>query len=220
MKGGEIVRYGLATRIVHWAIALLFVLLFLSGLALFHPSFYWLAELFGGGATMRVLHPFMGVSLCLFFLGYAAGIWRKNLLVPGDREWLANAMAIMSKKKDVPVPGKYNAGQKVMFWVMGVSVLGLTATGLMFWRPYFTETFGAEVRRVAIAAHVVFAFLMFAAIGVHVYAAFFTKGSTSAMLRGTVPRAWAKAHHPGWYREVTTTASGQGAPPAKGDARG
>jgi formate dehydrogenase subunit gamma len=44
---------------------------------------------------------------------------------------------------------------------------------------------------------------MFVGIGVHWYAAYWTRGAVRAMVRGTVTRAWAKFHHPVWYREVT-----------------
>jgi formate dehydrogenase subunit gamma len=198
----SVVRYGAATRLVHWVIALLFVLLFLGGLALFHPAFFWLAALFGGGTWLRILHPFFGAALLVLFLGYGAGIWRENLLLPSDRTWLKNAVAVMTKRKEIPVQGKYNAGQKVMFWWMLLSIVGLAASGVVLWRPYFADAFGADLRALATAVHVFFAFFMFAAIGVHVYAAFFTKGSITAMLRGTVTRRWARFHHPGWYREV------------------
>jgi len=45
----RIARYGAATRINHWIVAISFVLLALSGLALFHPALFWLTNLFGGG---------------------------------------------------------------------------------------------------------------------------------------------------------------------------
>lgn len=203
-----IVRYGAGTRTVHWLIALLYVLLFLSGLALFHPGFYWLSAFFGGGSLLRVLHPFFGGAFFALFSGYAAGIWRENLLLPGDRVWLRNAVAIMMKRKEIAVPGKYNAGQKLMFWGMAVTVLGLFASGLPIWRPYFADRFSADARGLAQAIHAFFAFFLFVAIGIHVYAAFFTKGSISGMLEGRVSRRWAEFHYPGWYREAVARGKG------------
>ncbi|MGF6919625.1 cytochrome b subunit of formate dehydrogenase [Paraburkholderia sp. 40] len=44
------------------------MLLALSGLALFHPSMFWLTALFGGGQWTRVLHPFVGVVMFLVSL--------------------------------------------------------------------------------------------------------------------------------------------------------
>jgi glycosyltransferase involved in cell wall biosynthesis len=50
--------------------------------------------------------------------------------------------------------------------------------------------------------HAAMAFVMFVGIGIHVYAAYWTKGSIRAMTRGTVTRAWARFHHPGWYAKL------------------
>ena len=81
-------RYTEAERLTHWAVAVAYVGLFISGLALFHPFFYWLSALFGGGALMRVLHPFVGVVFGVVFYVYAARMWRDNVLLPSDFRWL------------------------------------------------------------------------------------------------------------------------------------
>jgi formate dehydrogenase subunit gamma len=138
----------------------------------------------------------------LFFL-YGAGVWKENLLLPSDRAWLRSAVAVMMKRAEIRVEGKYNAGQKMMFWVMALSIAALLGSGVLIWRPYFADSFSAEARQVATAVHVVSAFVMFVAIGIHAYAAFFTKGSIAAMLNGTVSRRWAEHHHPGWARALT-----------------
>jgi formate dehydrogenase subunit gamma len=64
----RIERYGAATRINHWTVAISFVLLALSGLALFHPALFWLTNLFGGGPWTRILHPFIGCFMVAAFL--------------------------------------------------------------------------------------------------------------------------------------------------------
>ena len=51
-----------ASAITHWAVAIAFIFLFLSGLAMFHPFFFWISLLFGGGQFMRFLHPIAGVG--------------------------------------------------------------------------------------------------------------------------------------------------------------
>ena len=152
---------------------------------------------------MRILHPFLGVALVVLFYAWAARIWRDNLLLPGDRLWLRRAFAIVFQKEEVRVEGKFNAGQKMMFWSMVTVIAGLLVTGVVIWRPYFAHWFSADARRLGNLAHAIFGFAMFVGIGVHVYAALWTKGSMEAMTRGDVSRAWAKFHHPGWYREVT-----------------
>jgi formate dehydrogenase subunit gamma len=109
----------------------------------------------------------------------------------------------MNKKgAEVPVEGKYNAGQKIMYWSMVVVIAALLVTGLLIWRPYIAPKISLDGRRVASVIHAIMAFIMFVGIGIHIYAAYWTKGSMRAMTRGTVTRAWARFHHPGWYAKV------------------
>jgi formate dehydrogenase subunit gamma len=196
-------RYTHRERLTHWAVASCYVALFLSGLALFHPFFYWLSALFGGGALMRVLHPFVGAAFAILFFAYAVPLSRDNRLVPSDRAWLRGMFRYMNRAgDDVPVEGKFNAGQKVMYWSMIGVIAALLLTGLFMWRPYFAPAIAAPARRVAGLLHAATAFVMFVGIGIHVYAAYWTKGSMQAMTRGTVTRAWARFHHPGWYARI------------------
>jgi formate dehydrogenase subunit gamma len=198
-----ILRHGNASRVAHWAVAIVFTFLFLSGLALFHPFFFWLSAAFGGGPLMRVIHPFAGATLVLLFYPYAAGHLRDNRWLPADGRWMQHMFAYMrNEHPDVGLTGKYNAGQKLMFWSMIPLIAILACTGVVLWRPWFAPRFTNETRRLAGLIHAVSAFIMFVGIGIHVYAAIWTKGSIHAMVRGTVTRAWARFHHPGWYREV------------------
>jgi formate dehydrogenase subunit gamma len=197
-------RYSHAERLTHWAVAVAYVALFLSGLALFHPFFYWTSALFGGGALMRIIHPFLGVGFALLFYAYALRLVRDNFILPSDRRWLAGMFAYMNKRGEhVAVEGKYNAGQKLMYWSMIVIIALLLVSGLLMWRPYFAPGVPLGLRRVANVVHAVSAFVMFVGIGVHIYAAYWTKGSMRAMTRGTVSRAWARAHHPGWFTRLS-----------------
>ena len=200
-----LVRYSHAERLTHWAIAIAYVFLFLSGLALFHPFFYWTAALFGGGPLMRILHPFCGVVLAALFYPYAAKLWRDNRMTTGDWAWARHMFAYMNKAemKEVPPTGRYNAGQKLMFWSMIVIIAALVITGVVLWQPYFAPAFSNGARRAAAVVHAICAFIMFVGIGIHVYAAYWTKGSIRAMTRGTCTRAWARMHHPAWYKEMT-----------------
>ena len=183
--------------------ALAYVVLFLSGLALFHPFFYWLTALFGGGPLMRIIHPFLGAAFAVLFYAYALRLLRDNRFVAGDRAWIGRMFRYMNREgEDVPVEGKYNAGQKLMYWSMVWVIALLLVTGLLMWRPYFAPAVPLGLRRAADLLHAVMAFVMFVGIGIHVYAAFWTKGSMRAMTRGTVSRAWARFHHPGWYARM------------------
>jgi formate dehydrogenase subunit gamma len=195
-------RYSEGERLTHWAVALAYIALFLSGLALFHPFFYWTSALFGSPALMRILHPFIGVALAILFFSYALRLVRDNLFSESDRRWLRNMPAYMNGREEARVEGKYNAGQKLMYWSMIVSIAALLVTGIFMWRPYFAPAFPLPIRRIMAVFHVVFAFIMFVGIGIHVYAALWTRGSMRAMTQGWVTRRWARYHHPGWYEKV------------------
>lgn len=197
-------RYTARERNSHWVVAIAFVLAALSGLALFHPSFYFLTNLFGGGPWTRILHPFIGVVMVLAFIGMAVRFWRYNHVTRADREWLQHIDDVVWNRDDrLPEQGKYNAGQKLLFWSLVVLVPLLLVSGIVIWRPWFAPIFPIPVLRIASVIHALAAWLMILGIVVHVYAAFWVKGSIRAMTRGTVSTAWARHHHRAWYRDVT-----------------
>ncbi len=204
MREKLIQRYTPPERANHWVVAIAFVLLALSGLALFHPSLYWLSSLFGGGPWMRILHPFIGVVLAVSFVALALRLWRFNRMSKDDEQWLCQIGDVMrNRDSKLPEAGRYNAGQKLLFYVMVACVALLLLSGIVIWRPWFAGAFPLVMVRLGAVIHALSAFVLIAGIIVHIYAAILTKGSIHAMVRGTVPQAWARKHHPAWYREMT-----------------
>jgi len=199
----EIQRYTRSERSNHWVVAILFILAALSGLALFHPALYGLTGLFGGGPWTRVLHPFLGVAMFLLFLIMALRFAGHNRLDANDRQWLRQLDDVLNNREEqLPPVGRYNAGQKLLFWVLVLSMLLLLASGIVIWREYFGQLFGVGLIRLAVVAHALAAFVLICSILVHIYAAIWVKGSLGAMLTGKVSRAWARKHHPGWYKQI------------------
>ena len=197
-----IVRYTANERTLHWFTAITFVLLALSGLALFHPATFWLSALFGGGQWTRILHPFIGVVMFVVFIALAVHFWRQNLLDRDDVQWLRQFDDVLANREEsLPPVGRYNAGQKLVFFVMVVCLLLLLLTGIVIWRPYFADAFPVGVIRASAVLHAFFAFVAILAIIIHVYAAIWVKGSVAAMMRGTVTLGWARKHHQKWFRE-------------------
>ncbi|TCG03444.1 formate dehydrogenase subunit gamma [Paraburkholderia steynii] len=197
-----IVRYTANERTNHWITAITFVLLALSGLAFFHPSMFWLTALFGGGQWARILHPFIGIVMFVSFGILALRFWHHNYLDADDRQWLRQYKDVLAAREDqLPEVGRYNAGQKLLFFVLVVCVLLLLLTGIVIWRAYFAFYFPIEVVRVAAVIHAIAAFVLICCIIVHIYAALWVKGSIGAMVRGTVTPGWARKHHPKWFRE-------------------
>ena len=198
----DLQRYTAAERANHWVTGICFILLMLSGLAFFHPAFYPLTLLFGGGVWARILHPFIGVILALAFVMMFFRFWRLNLMTHTDMQWLLRIREMIDgNDHNMPEQGQYNGGQKIVFWGMAVCIPALVCSGLVMWRSYFD--FPVELVRVAVVVHAAAAILMIMIAIVHVYAAIWTKNTIRAMWYGTVTRAWAKQHHRAWYRQMT-----------------
>jgi len=201
---GQIVRYAPSTRITHWLVAISFVLLALSGLAMFYPPLYGLSSLFGGGDTMRAVHPWIGVFMAVVFLVLAGKLHRHMRIQQRDRQWLRQIKDVTANREEnLPEVGRYNAGQKLVYFVALLSLIVMLLTGLEIWRAYFTAYFPIDITRFAALLHAFFAFVLILTIIVHIYAAIWVKGSVRAMTRGTVSYGWAWKHHRAWFREVT-----------------
>jgi formate dehydrogenase subunit gamma len=200
-------RYNAGERTNHWLVALAFVLAALSGLALFHPAMFWLGNLFGGGPWTRVLHPFIGLFMVLVFVFLAGRFWSENRMRPADWQWLRQYRDVVNNREErLPEVGRYNAGQKLLFFVIIACLLGLFLSGIVIWRAYFSLYFSIGVIRCASLLHSVCALVLICAILVHIYAAIWVKGSLHAMLRGTVTPGWAWKHHRAWFRQITHAA--------------
>jgi len=197
-------RYSDGDRINHWALVILFFCTALSGLSMFHPSLFFLSALFGGGPWTRIVHPFIGVLVFLSFGGMYLRLARDNVWSADDRLWLAGIGALLAGRKSGPLPaGRYNAGQKILFWWMAISLALLLVTGLLFWRPYFAGYFPIGLVRLATLVHSLTAVGLILGIIGHIYAAIWVKGTTRAMTRGLVSEDWARHHHPGWVSQMT-----------------
>ncbi|MEQ4574589.1 MAG: formate dehydrogenase subunit gamma [Gammaproteobacteria bacterium] len=202
-RDNEIVRYRAPTRINHWIVAISFVLVALSGLALFHPALFPLSALFGGGPWTRILHPFIGLVMVVAFALLAARMWRDNLLDRDDRSWLRGMRHVLRNEDDkLPPVGRFNAGQKLLFWSIVGCLLALLLSGLVIWRAYFSHYFPIGVIRFSVVVHALFGLVLVCAIVVHIYAAIWVKGSVKAMTRGKVSYGWAHKHHRAWFRQV------------------
>ena len=195
-------RYSSPERINHWVVAICFVLLALTGLALFHPVFWPLTDLFGGGTWTRIIHPFIGLLMTLSFIGLYTRFRPHNHMTSTDREWLKHVGEMLKgDESKLPEQGKFNAGQKMVFKLAGILVVLLLISGLAMWRSYYNLP--VDLVRIAAVVHAASAWLLIVTIIVHIYAAIWVKGTFGAMGSGKVSRAWARQHHRAWYREMT-----------------
>ncbi len=214
-------RYSGSARINHWIVAISFIVLLLSGLAMFHPSLFIVGEtLFGSGWMARWIHPWAGLALTVAFLALFLRFLPANLPHLDDFRWFARMKHVLSGHDEyLPELGKYNAGQKFVFWSQMILTCTLFVTGVALWDsylPFFERLTGyhptIEQMRWAAVIHATSAVLTVVVWIVHAYAALWVRGTIPAMVGGTVTGGWAWRHHRRWLRrEVKKPASVQAA---------
>jgi len=201
-------RYTASARANHWLTAVCLILLALSGLALFTPSLFFLTALFGGGQWTRAIHPWIGVVLFFSFSGLFIRFWKANLWRREDGTWLAHLSDVIGDHEEkLPEVGKYNAGQKAVFWLMSILILVLICSGLIIWDQYFYVYTSIPQKRVALLVHSIAAVTIISVWIVHVYAAIWVRGTIGAMTKGQVTGGWAWRHHRKWLKELVTGAA-------------
>ena len=215
--GRVIERFSLIERSAHWAVAISFLILALSGLTLLfgkhviipligYGAFSWLA------AAAKLAHNFVGplffVSIVLFALLFV----RDNLWQAVDALWIRKAGGLLSGEH---VPSwRFNFGEKTWFW-LGVVFLGLlvSLTGLVMDFPG-----NGQIRQDMQLAHILHASgaLVFIALSLgHIYIGTVgMEGALDSMRRGYVDETWAREHHEYWYREARDRAGARPAPAA------
>ncbi|MFO1148114.1 MAG: formate dehydrogenase subunit gamma [Alsobacter sp.] len=196
-------RFGRFKRLNHWITAVLFLLLALSGLALYHPGFFFLSALFGGGTSARAVHPWLGVALCASFFVLACSTLLSNLWTLDDVRWMLRFGRVIANRHDgLPELGKFNAGQKGVYWTQLLLIPALLLSGLGVWEDYFGTWTTIAMQRKAMLVHSVAGVAAITVIIMHVYAGFWIKGTMRGMLQGSVTGGWAWTHHRKWLRRM------------------
>jgi len=196
-------RYPLAVRINHWVAAVSMILLAITGLSLYWPPFFFVTVLFGGGQVVRIIHPWLGVIMFCSFAGLFWRMWRLNIWEKTDLGWMMQIKDVLANHEEkVPEIGKYNFGQKCIFWAMSFVLIALIASGVVIWQAYFSDYFSIRTQRYALIIHSLAAVIAIVTWISHVYAAYWIRGSLDAMTKGKVTGGFAWRHHRRWYKAI------------------
>ena len=202
MTTKSIERFSFAERVSHWTSALCFLYATFTGLALWSPRLFWLSGVFGGGDTVRAWHPWAGLFFAMA-LGVMFRRWAGQMQLDADDQiWLAKShLYAQNLEAGIPESGRFNAGQKMMFWLQSASAFFLLLSGVVIWFP---EVAPRTLRLIAILLHPVCAAASMGGIIVHIYmSTMAVPGSMGAMVRGAVSAGWARSHHGKWYRDMS-----------------
>ncbi|MFZ6005721.1 MAG: cytochrome b/b6 domain-containing protein [Actinomycetota bacterium] len=200
LVGDRVVRFDRAERWLHWANALLFLVLLATGMILYVGS---LSALVGRRVLVKDVHVISGLLLPLPLLLAYAGRWRGGLRRDvrrfarwsrDDTRWLTSL-----GRRGRERMGKFNAGQKInAIFVAGCIPLMLATGAIMRW----FEPFPLDWRTGATFVHDWLALILLAVVVGHIGKALSEPVALRAMRAGSVPAERVQRHHPRWWREV------------------
>jgi len=209
---GTVGRYTYRERVMHWLTALTYSYGLLTGFAFYSPHLFWIAQVLGGGPTSRFWHPINGVGFLAVAI-WMHSVWRRDMAITEvDKRWLDNVKDYVENREDqVPAQDRFNAGQKLFYWLMYYGALALLITGLVMWFPEYIPFSVAWIRSLAVLLHLCAALVTIGGFIIHIYMSLFlVPGSGAAMLFGNVSAAWARNHHRLWYERVSGQAGSKG----------
>jgi formate dehydrogenase subunit gamma len=196
-----------AERVIHWYVAILFIILTITGLSLLFGRAVLIPMLglsgFSGWANFSILlHNYLGP---FFTVGVVLAViaWIKdNIPTATDWQWFKEGVGGILAKGKHPHAGRFNAGEKVFVFWIGLIVLGaiVSITGFML-----IGWIGEQMRATMQLVNVIHAVASIVWIGIvcgHIYLGLATQGALQGMTRGEVSEEWAKQHHDLWYKEA------------------
>jgi formate dehydrogenase subunit gamma len=202
-SGRTIVRFNAFERFIHWMTATCFVILAISGLNITFGR-PLLLPLIGEDAFSswslwaKYAHNYLSFPFTLgviaIFLMWIAG----NIPNRVDVEWLKRGGGMVGH--DHPPAYRFNAGQKMIYWIVVIGGTAIAASGYVLMFPFYLS--GIEGMQAAQMVHSIVALLFVAAMLAHIYIGTIgMEGAFEAMGEGTVDVNWAKEHHSLWLEE-------------------
>ena len=205
--GRKIERFTPFERSAHWANAIAFVALAVSGIVMAFGKFF-IQPVIGNALfgwltyALKNIHNFAGPLFAVSLVIVIVTFVRDNLPRAEDITWLLKGGGLLSGTE---VPShRFNAGEKVLFWG-GVFFLGLivVASGLVLDKLVPGLVYERATMQISHMVHATATFLMMAMFMGHIYMGTLgMRGAYSAMRDGYVDETWAKEHHELWYNDI------------------
>jgi formate dehydrogenase subunit gamma len=201
--GKKVARFNFFERFSHWLTAVSFVLLGLTGLNITFGKIV-LLPIMGDGAfsnlsqAAKYIHNFVSFAFVLGLISIVALWIRDNIPRRVDVDWIKQGGGFI-KSKHAPA-GRFNAGEKAVFWFALAAGVAVIVSGLLLLFPFYVT--GIAGMQIAQVVHAVIAVLFVAVIIAHIYIGTLgMEGAFEAMGTGEVDLNWAKEHHDLWLQE-------------------
>jgi formate dehydrogenase subunit gamma len=202
-SGKKVHRFNAFERFSHWLTAVSFVALGLTGLNITFGKIL-LLPMIGPDAfsslsqAAKYVHNFTSFAFVIGLVLIVAMWFKDNIPGKVDIDWLKQGGGFI-KSKHAPA-GRFNAGEKAVFWIALLAGIAVAASGYLLLFPFYsTNILGMQVAQVV---HAVIAVLFVAVILPHIYIGTLgMEGAFEAMGTGEVDLNWAKEHHDLWLED-------------------
>jgi len=212
MRGGpsgkKIQRFNVFERTTHWFTVSIFWLLALTGLILLYGRFVLIPLLGPDGfgltaSACKEAHNLFGPMFLVAILMLFVTFVKDNFYARGDIKWLLRGGGLLG---DIHVSaGRFNAGEKIWFWIAVLGGTVLCVTGLIL--DFAVLGQGREVMGLSHVLHGIVALVVITVSFGHIYLGTAgVEGTIGSMTTGYVDEAWAASHHDRWYAEVKAVA--------------
>lgn len=211
-EGKQFDVFSLFMRIVHWIAALGFVLIVPTGFMMVF------GDALGGGVLVRNARYLHSIGTVLFMVSLLPMllVWFIPMLPTlDDIKWLFIAGGYLSKKKREIPAGKFNAGQKMWFWLAMLGGVVMIATGaLMYFQTVDVNQLlqyvgitadkdQIEYLRLSAIVHNFLGMAIAALFITHLYMSIFAiKGALSSMINGKKSEDELKHLHSSYYKKL------------------
>jgi len=202
-SGKKIHRFTGFQRFSHWSVAILFIILGLTGVLLTLGRFGLIPligkEAFGTIATLgRTLHNYLGPVFAVMLIIMLFTFIKGNFGNRTDIKWFAKGGGLFGGHASA---GRYNGGEKAWYWIAMIVGAVVMVSGLVMGFPLFGLS--QEDIKLSQIIHAIAAIGLLAASFGHIYMGTFAmEGAYEAMRTGYCDENWAKEHHDLWYEEL------------------
>lgn len=207
-SGMRILRFTTNQRLAHWSTAILFVILGITGLTLLLGRKF-LIPLFGAegfsniAMASKFLHDYLGPVFMLALTWLFILFVRDNIPSPKlDLQWLLKGGGLFGKHAS---SDRYNAGEKLWFWLASIVGLAVIISGMVLDFPIFGQT--RATMEFYHWVHSISAIILIVVSFGHIYMGTAALEATFEVMKtGYCDSNWAKEHHDLWYEKVKDTA--------------
>jgi formate dehydrogenase subunit gamma len=180
-------RFSLTERVLHWIRMLSFIIVSFSGTYLIFRE---------GSKNIGMLHSINGIIFLAMSIIMLILLYKQFTFIEYDRSWLRYAGGYLSKEHSARPAGKFNAGQKIFFWLIIVFTGILSATGSNLMKSKISQV---SVNELVLAIHGISAIFVIVLVIGHIYLSLVANpGTWRVLISGKVTKEWVEHHHSRW----------------------